>query len=165
MKLIKISLLLFLISQCEAKGQFKSLSGIRDTVNFSVVNHLQKAGFGKVTYYFDDLRKVEGRWELYPSLKISNNLIAVYVSTIPTRKVGYNFLLTFDPTTNTIIDTIGPFYDSSPSAIAVKLRNQRIVQLKVRLINPPELEEPKFTIIEYSRVRQILKQTKSYNKN
>ena len=140
MKLIKIFLLLFLFSQCEAKGQFKTLYGIHDTVNFSVFDYLQKAGYGKVTYYFDDLRKVEGRWELYPSLKISNNLIAVYVSTIPARKIGYNFLITIDPTTKAIIDTIGPFYDSHPNAIAVKLNNHRIVQLKVRLNNPPELE-------------------------
>ena len=123
---------------------------------------LQKSGLSKVTYYFDDVKKMAGTWELYPSLQISKNITAVHVSEIPGQTSKYNFLVLVDMISNSVVDTLGPYYDSCPDALAVRLQNGKIMQLKVRLSNPPEPEDPKYTIVEYSRVGLKFIITKRY---
>ncbi len=163
MKTILIPLLLFMAIDCY--GQFKKLSGIHDTIDSSIRSKLHIAGFGKVTYYFDDLNKREGTWELYPSLQISKKITAVSVSTIPGVESKYSFLILFNTKLNSISDTLGPYYDSAVDAIAAKVVNDKLTKLKVRLINPPEAEDPKYTIIEYEYKRTKLTKTKTYDKN
>lgn len=165
MKYFVILILFVLSSNNEIKGQFKKFSGIHDKANDSVVEFLEKSGYGKVTYYFDNQEQIDGRWELYPSLRITNDLMAVHISTIPSGSDGYNFLLIINPDTKEILCTLGPFYDTFLDAISYKIRNNQIEQLTVRVYNPPELEEPKYTFIVYSKVNQAFLETKSYTKN
>jgi hypothetical protein len=168
MTIIKIrTVLIFLLLSIlvDVHGQFKKLSGIHDTIDNSIKVKLQKAGYGKVTYYFDDLKKMDGTWELYPSLQISKNFTAVSVSTIPGVESKYTFLLLINPKLNSITDTLGPYYDSAVDAVAAKIVNSKLAGLKVRLINPPEAEEPRYTIIEYAYKSAKLVKTASYDKD
>ena len=64
-----------------------------------------------------------------------------------------------------IADTLGPYYDTFVDALSVKFRHKQMIRLKVRLSNPPEPADPKFTIIEYSRDNSKFKEKRSYNKN
>jgi len=162
--LIAISFLLLFVV-IDGHGQFKKLSGIHDTIDRSIKDMLQKADYGKVTYYVDDLNKKEGTWHLYPSLQISKKITAVNVSTIPKIESKYTFLLLVDLKLNSIIDTLGPYYDSGVDAIATKTMNNQLVRIKIRLNNPPEAEEPRYTIIEYINKNARLIKTKSYDIN
>jgi len=161
---LAIFTILFLF-QLNTYSQFKKLSGIHDVTNSSIEEMLQKSGYGKIHLYYDDKRQIEGGWDLYPSLQISNNIIAVHVSEIPGLTSKYNFLLLIDIKSLSVIDTLGPYYDSFVDAIDVRLKKNQIQYLKVRLTNPPEMEEPRYTIIEYSNEKTKLIKVKSYDRD
>jgi len=156
--LFTVSILLTL--SLYAQSQFRSLSGIHDLPDTSIVNLMQKFGIGKVTYYFDNLNKVDGTWEFYPMIQVSKNISAVSVSTIPGINSKYTFLVLIDNLEKEIIDTLGPYYDSMIEAIDVKLKNKQLYQLRVRLINPPEPFEKKYTIVKYIRTNNNFKEIK-----
>jgi hypothetical protein len=165
---LRISLIipiLLLWFQYNAYSQFKKLSGTQDPENAIIVDLLQKSGMGKLIIYQDVKTKKVGNWEYYPSLQISNNLAVANVSTIPGLDSKYNFLIVLDTKLSTIIDTLGPFYDTSIDAIKVKFTKNQISDLIVRLDNSPEFDEPKYTIIEYSRKFSKFIETKSFNKD
>jgi hypothetical protein len=163
--LMKVILIPLILIHLNAFGQFKSLTGIHDSVNISLIKFVEKAGFGKIRYYYDDLNHKDGIWDLYPSLQITDNLYAVNISTIPGRISEYTFIIFVNITSKFVNDTLGPFYDTGVDAMEIKLENNQIVQMKVRLNNLPEQEESKYIIIEYSRVKSSLKETKSYNQD
>jgi hypothetical protein len=163
---ILISLAILQLSfQFEALPQFKTLSGIHDSVDASILDLMVKYGFDKVSYYYDNLNQTDGIWELYPTLKISPNLVAVNISTIPGLNSKSNFLILVDPISKSIVDTLGPYYETYVDAIAVKFQKKVPVQLKVRLRNPPELNEPKYSIIEYTKRSLKYTVTRTYNKD
>jgi hypothetical protein len=159
---ISLAILQFSI-QFEALPQFKSLSGIPDSVDTSILDLMVKYGFGKVTYYYDNINQRDGIWELYPTLKISSNLVAINISTIPGLNSKSNFLILVDPISKSIVDTLGPYYETYVDGIAVKFRKKVPLQLIVKLRNPPELNEPKYSIVEYKRRGLKYTETKTYN--
>ena len=77
----------------------------------------------------------------------------------------YNFILLMNKLSNEMIDTLGPYYDSYVDAIKFKIKNNSIDFLSVRLRNPPEAEEPKYTFIVYQRNGNKLLQIKTYDKD
>jgi hypothetical protein len=161
-----ISIILVLFVHIICYSQFKKLSGLHDSMDITVVDFLDKSGFGKVTIYYDDLNKKEGLWKIYPSIKISNNMILLNVSTIKgIESKNYNFIILLDNLSKEIIDTIGPFYESYVDAIDYKIIKNKIDLLIVRLSNPPEAEEPRFTIVEYKRKLLRLEKIKTYDKD
>lgn len=158
------TLLLLSLNAIQASG-YKTFTGIHDTIPPSLANYVEKAGLGKVTYYFDNKKQKDGEWQLYPSSQISAHIVAVNISTIPNQSSEYTFIVIIDTTNWTITDTLGPFYDSYVNAISTKVKNSRIEEIKVRLINPPEPNESKFTIVEYLRKDSKLIKTKSHDRN
>lgn len=165
LKILIAAITILLFNQFITYSQFKQLSGIHDNTNTSIEEMLQKDGFGKIHCYYDEIKHMEGDWDLYPSLQISKSITAVHVSKIPGLASKYNFLLFIDNNSMSITDTLGPYYDSFVDAISFKLKKGQIRYLKVRLTNPPEMDEPKYTIIEYSKEKLKLIETKSYDKN
>jgi len=146
----KLHLILFLIlCSFHLFSQYKAFSGIHDTQFDYIDRKLEKFGFGKVTYYYDDIHKKDGEWKLYPKILLSDSILAVRISTIEGLPNKYSFIVFYDLKSEQMKDTIGPFFDSFPSAI--KLINENFAHLIVRLSNPPEPYEPKFTYIEYIR--------------
>ena len=164
---LRISLIIILISlfQNDAFSQFKKLSSTQDQVNEIAVDILQKAGMEKVIVYQDAKTKKVGNWEYYPSLQISKNLTIANVWSIQGLDKKYNFLIILDTKLRSVIDTLGPFYDTSVDGIKVEFRNNKISSIKLRLDNLPELDEPKYTIIEYSWRSSKFIETKSFTKN
>jgi hypothetical protein len=158
------AIILFAFHLIHASG-FKNFTGINDTLAKPLVTYLEKSGLGKVTYFFDNEKQKDGQWHFYPSAQISNIIVAVNISTIPNRSSDYTFVILVDTTSWSITDTLGPFYDSYVDAISPKLKNNRIEEIKIRLNNPPEPNESRFTIIEYIRKNSKLTKTKSYDKN
>lgn len=150
---------------CNVDAQLKKFSSINDKPNADLVQFLEQANFGKVTVYFNEKTQKEGNWTYYPELKISKDLTAVWVSTLPETKDKYTFIITVDTKSNDIKDTIGPFYDSFVDAAKFKLRNQKVNSAKIRTLNPPEPFDPKYTFFEYERKGQKLIETKKYDKN
>ncbi|MEI6695482.1 MAG: hypothetical protein WCO13_05390 [Bacteroidota bacterium] len=163
--LIILIVILFFIHSI-AYSQYKRFSGLHQPIDSSLYDFLHKSGFGKITVYYDDLNKKGGNWEIYPYVKASNNLIFLNVSSMKgVEPPVYNFILFMNKLSNEMIDTLGPFYDSSVDAIKYSLKNNRIDVLRVRLRNPPEAEEPKYTFMVYKRNRNKLMQIKSYDKD
>lgn len=158
---MKTLLPLLLIIQILQASEFNKLSGIHDSVNTSLCNFVEKNGFGKVTYYYDNVNQKDGKWELYPSFQISNSIFAVNVSKIPGRPSEYSFIIIIDTTSWTVTDTLGPYFDSYVSGIALKLEMNKIVELKVLLDNPPEPNEEKNTIVKYDRITSKLSNVKN----
>ena len=162
--IISIFLISFLCININAFSQFKSMSGLHDTIDTSLEKHLKDSGFGKVTYYFDNLNNKDGEWELYPFLKITDKITAVYVSSIPDNNTEYTFIVFFNSETSSVTDTLGPFYDTFVDAIKVKLSKNQIKKLTVRLANPPEPYDPKYTFIEYIMGKSRLIESKHYDR-
>jgi len=63
-----------------------------------------------------------------------------------------------------VIKTLGPYYDTWIDAIDAKVKKGEIEELKVRLVNPPEPFNLKYTIIEYENQNGKLVKTRSYDK-
>ncbi|HRZ75850.1 MAG TPA: hypothetical protein P5248_00675 [Bacteroidales bacterium] len=154
-------IILFFLAFTLVNAQYKMFSGIHDTINLDLSTLLENTGFGKATYYYDDIEKKDGVWNFYPMINLSKSLTAVWVSTIPGRNNGYTFLLIFDINTHKISDTLGPYYDSSIDAIKGRIKKNNLNYLKVRLSNPPEVENSKYTIREYKRIEGNLKEYRS----
>lgn len=162
MKTILIIIFVLLFSNVDA--QLKKFSSINDKPDNDLVQFLEKSNFGRVTVYFHEKTKKEGNWSYYPELKISNDLRAVCVSTLPETNDKYTYIIIVDTKSKKIKDTIGSFYDSFVDAAKFKLKNQSVNFAKIRIINPPEPFDPKYTIIEYERKGQKLIETKKYDK-
>ncbi len=158
-------IIIFALQFGNVNAQLKKFSSINDKPNYDLVQFLEQSNFGKVTLYFNEKTKQEREWSYYPELKISKDLTAVCVSTLPEIKDKYTFIIIVDTKSKNIKDTIGPFYDSFVDAVRFKLRNQKINFVKIRTINPPELFESKYTIFEYKRKGQSLTETIKYDKN
>lgn len=165
LRIALITSVLLFWAQLNAYSQFKEMSGPQEPVNSTVVDLLQKFGMEKVIIYQDTKTKKVGNWEYYPFLQISKNVAVVNVSSIRGLDMKYNFIIILDTKLNSIIDTLGPFYDTYVDAIKVKFTKNQISNLIVRLDNAPELDEPRYTIIEYSRKFSKFIKTKSYNKD
>jgi len=157
-------IIIFLSPLSVIVAQYRSFSNIHDTINPELSILLEKNGFGKVTYYYDENTKKEGKWSFYPMAKLSNSLTAVCVSNIPNIEKMYTFLIFYDSNSRLFADTLGPFYDSMISAIDVKIKENTVYTVKVRLTNPPERENPRFTIIEYKRINGRFIEGKTYDK-
>ncbi len=117
-RILIISIIFLLFVHSIAYSQFKNFSGIHQPIDNLLVDFLNKNGFGKITFYYDDLNKKGGNWEIYPYVKAPNNLILLNVSTINgIEPPAYNFIIVLNETFKEIVDTLGPFYDSSVDAI------------------------------------------------
>jgi hypothetical protein len=160
---MKKSLLLLVMILCtlDLFPQFKIFSGIYDTQYNYIDKKLENLGFGKVTYYYDDLNKKEGEWKLFPKILLSDSVLAVSISTIEGLSNEYSFIVFYDLKSEQIQDTIGPFFDSYPNAI--ELINRNLPYLTIRLCNPPEPYEPKYTFIEYENQNSKFIKIRSYN--
>ena len=145
-------------------SQYKTFTGINDIQFDYIDGKLEKLGFGKKTYYYNDLTKKDGKWELYPKVLIYDSLFAVSVSTINGLANQYTFIVFYDSKLEQIQDTIGPFFDTHVYAIKFKLRNGQVTHLIVKLTHPPEEFVPKFTLIEYERNNTRLIEIRSYDK-
>lgn len=162
MKTLLIIIFVHLFSNIDA--QFKKFSSINDKPDTDLIQFLEQSNFGKVTLYFNEKTKKEGNWSYYPELKISKGLTAVCVSTLPETKDKYTFIIIVDTKSKNIKDIIGPFYDSFVDDAKFELKNQSVSFAKIRIINPPEPFDPKYTIFEYERKGQKLIETKKYDK-
>jgi len=161
MKKIFLSLILILCT-LDLFSQFMTFSGIYDTQFDHIDRELEKFGFGKVTYYYDEINKKDGKWKLYPKILVSDSIFAVCISTIEGLENKYTFIIFYDSKLKQVQDTIGPFFDMFPNAI--KFKNGKLPQVTIKLRNPPEPYEPKFTFIEYVRNNSRFIKLKSYNK-
>jgi len=144
-------------------GQAKRISRIHDTTNAILTEFLEHSNFGKITIYYDEKTQKDGEWSYYPSVIFSESITAVNVSSIPNQENKYNYILLLNPNLKLITDTIGPFYDSYIETVEIKHNKNEVHFLKVRLRNPPEQFDPKYTFIEYKRTENKLIQTKKYD--
>ena len=71
----------------------------------------------------------------------------------------------YDSKSNQVLDTLGPFFDTFTDAIKFKCEKGIITNMTVRLVNPPEPEDPRFTFIEYVRRNAKLIKVRSYDKD
>ena len=94
MRTLLIVILVLLFGNVDA--QLKKFSNINDKPNSDLVQFLEQSNFGKVTVYFNEKTKQEGNWSYYPELKISKDLTAVCVSTLPEIKDKYTFTIIVD---------------------------------------------------------------------
>ena len=145
--------------------QYKSFSGIHDTQFDYIDRKLEEFGFSKSTYYFDEINKKDGLWELFPKILISDSIFAVSISTIEGLVNQYSFVVLYDSKNEQVLDTIGPFYDSYVNAIKFKNENGITTHLTLRLYNPPEPYEPKLTFIQYERKNKRLVEIRRYDKD
>ena len=91
-KKISVTTILTMLLICcssDLFSQFKTFTGINDTKFNYIDVKLEQLGFGKVTYYYNDLIKKGGRWELYSS----DSIFAVSVSTIRGLINKYTFIV------------------------------------------------------------------------
>ncbi|RLD55241.1 MAG: hypothetical protein DRJ01_16915 [Bacteroidetes bacterium] len=161
---MRILTLLFLSLQLtNISGQEIKFSGIHDTINVNLTEFLEQSNFGMITVYYDEKTMKDGHWSYYPTVKFSESITAVNVSTIPNKKNEYNYILILNPNLKLITDTIGPFYDSYVETIEIKHKKNEVHFMKIRLRNPPEQFEPKYTIIEYTKTKNKLIETKNYD--
>ena len=112
--------LLLICSSLDLFSQFKTFTGINDTQFDCIDAKLEQLGFGKVTYYYNDLTKKDGLWKLYPKISISESIFAVSVSTIKGLEDQYTFIIFYDSNSEQVLDTLGPFYDTWANAIKYK---------------------------------------------
>jgi hypothetical protein len=77
-------------------SQYKVFSGISDTQFNYIDAKLEQFGFGKVTYYYNDVTKKNGIWELYPKVLITDSIFAVRISTIKGLTNQYSFIVLYD---------------------------------------------------------------------
>ena len=146
-------------------SQFKTLSTKHDSIDYELVDFIYNAGFGKITYYFDEVTQNVGTYSYYPTLKLSKKHTAVFVTDVPSRPSEYNFIIIADRDKMAIVDTLGPYYDSYVDALDAKFTGTKLVGLKVRFKEVQEYEDPYFLIIEYKRIKSKLKEVKTYKKN
>jgi len=165
-KISIIAILIILLFCCSLDlfSQFKTFTGINDTQFNYIDVKLEQLGFGKVTYYYNDLIKKDGRWELYPKILISDSIFAVSVSTIRGLIDKYSFIVFYDSKSNQVLDTLGPFFDTFTDAIKFKCEKGIITSMTVRLGNPPEPYDPRFTFIKYVRKNAKLIKVRSSDK-
>jgi hypothetical protein len=145
-------------------SQFKTFSDIHDTQFNWIDEKLESFAFGKETYYYDYVNKKDGKWELYPKILIYDSVFAVNISTIEGLAGKYTFIVFYDSKSEQVIDTIGPFYDTFPNAIKVKLEKGIPTSLTLRLHNPPEPDDPIFTFVEYKHTNGKLINVRSWDK-
>ena len=162
-KISFLSLLLFLCP-LDLFSQFKVFSGIDEKQFDYIDKNLEEFGFEKVTYYFNIKTQKSGKYYLYPKILLSDSIFAVSISSIQGLSNQYTFLVIYDVKSNMVIDTLGPFYDTSINAIKFKNKKGTIVRLTVRLANPPEPYDPKYTFIEYVRQNSKFVEKRSYDK-
>jgi len=125
----KLHLILFLIlCSFHLFSQYKTFSGIYDTQFDYIDRKLEKFGFGKVVYYYDDMNKKDGEWELYPKILLSDT------TTIIDESLGVNISILLD-------------IDSS--------RNSR-VKLHDDYMNETNIVTTQMSKIEYKQLLQIL---------
>ena len=163
LKLLLAAIILMLF-QINTFSQFKTLSTKHDSIDYELVDFIYNAGFSKITYYYDEVTQNVGTYSYYPTLKLSKNHTAVFVTDVPSRSSEYNFIIIADRDKMAIVDTLGPYYDSYVDALDAKFIGTKLVGLKVRFKEVQENEDPYFLIIEYKRIKSKLKEVKTYKK-
>ncbi len=148
-----------------AFAQMKPFSGIHDPIDTVLTKFLQEANYGKMVTYFDNKYQIDGEWHYYPKVEIGNSILAVSVRTVQDNLTPYNYVLFWSRESNSVIQKIGPFYDSYPSAIETKLLGKKLRSVRLKLTNPPSEFDEKYTIIEYDNVGDKLEKTKEYGQN
>ncbi|MCL1969081.1 MAG: hypothetical protein FWF65_05905 [Bacteroidetes bacterium] len=143
-------------------SQYKTFSGINDTQFNYIDTKLEQFGFGKVTCYYNDVTKKNGIWELYPKILITDSIFAVKISTIKGLTNQHSFIVLYDSKSEQVLDTIGTFFDTHSDAIMFKHKNGKVTQVTLRLCNPPEPFEPRFTFIKYIRKHTRLIMVRRY---
>lgn len=137
---------LFCSSCFKQDAQFVNLSGIHDDVSEEIVSFLEDQGFTKVTYFFDNEKNTEGKWQLYPSLEIERDLQLINVMEMP-DSVGYNYLILLDKADWIVRESIGPFYDVYIESVNV-IQSKNEYQLKIKIVNPPD-DDSRYSIYDY----------------
>jgi hypothetical protein len=152
-RLIKVLIIILIPFNALLSQEFREFSSIHEKIDTSLNKFLEDNGFRKVTHYFDNINHIDGKWELYPYVNISNELTAVHViNKIPNHDYWYFYVLIINKNTLSILDTLGPFEKTFVNAIRVKLKNDEILELSVRCHNRIEFsDEAAFTIIDYKR--------------
>ena len=113
-------------------------SGINDNYSQSIEEFLEGKEFGRVSYYFDDMNKQDGEWNLYPQVKMSDKDFLINISNI-SDAIGYNYIILLDTSIWQIVDTIGPFYDSYVRSVDYSnIDDGYSIELTVE--NPPDDE-------------------------
>ena len=157
-------LAVFSLMLTSLNAQLKTVSSVHDKIDPKLIAFLEDENLGKIRIYYDEISKKEGEWDYYPVVNISENLIAVHVSTLPNIQDKYSFLLLINLDSLIVTDTLGPFYDSYIEAIESKVKNNQINYLKIKLVNPPSQFDPRYTFVEFKRKAEGLVEYKSYNK-
>jgi hypothetical protein len=147
---MKTTMLIYLLITTSSFGSgFIKFTDIHDSSNTELQNYLSEKSYGKMTYYFDEKTQKDGKWELYPIAQINETLFIANVSTVPGIEKKYNYSLLIKKSSSiTILDTLGPFYDSYPEEVQV---DKDIKTIKLKIINPPEPTEKPFDIFKYKR--------------
>ena len=135
-------LLLFMfltfLSCNSADNKSIDFSGINDNYYQSIEEFLEGKEFGRVSYYFDDISKLDGEWNLYPQIKLSDSEFLINVSEI-SGAIGYNYVILLDTSIWEVVDTIGPFYDSFAKSVQYnEIDDGYSIELTVG--NPPDDE-------------------------
>ena len=154
-----------MLFQINTFSQFKTLSSRNDSIDYELVDFINKAGFSQITNYFDEVTQNVGTYSYYPTLKLSKKHTAVFVSDVPGRQSEYNFIIIADRDKMAITDTLGPYYDSFVDALDAKFIGTKLVGLNVRFKEVQEYKDPYFLIIEYKRIRSKLKEIKTYKRD
>jgi hypothetical protein len=156
------TIIILLSAACAAfAGSFINFSGIHDSLDSKVKDYLEKNNYEKVTIYFDNKAQKDGKWLIFPFVKLSDSTFVVNVGKIPGVENKYSFsLLILKSSSISVLDTLGPFYDSYPGKIKFNNNKGGITVLILRVINPPEPNEEPFTDFKYIRINGKFKQIK-----
>ncbi len=138
--LLLFSLLLPAMAGISDTLKFNSFRGLHHKINPQIEELLEKKKFGKTVWYYDNKNKVDGKWELYPWVTLSQSLTVVNVSTIQDKK-GYTFLLLVSSGKKIeIIDTLGPYYDCGFTAVSYRdITADKAQELLIRYYSEPDL--------------------------
>ena len=102
---------LILYSQKKLKKELKWES-IDCHLDKEIEKSLESKGYKKVTYYYDDIRKKDSTWQLFPWLKIGiKDYILIHVSRVPNNRKAYNFVVLYSKIKDKVIEISKPIYD------------------------------------------------------
>jgi hypothetical protein len=140
-------------------GNFIEFSGIHDSLDIRVKEYLEKGNYEKVDVYFDNKTQKDGRWLIYPFVKLSDSIFVVNVGKIPGINNKYSYsLLILKSSKISILDTLGPYWDSYAGEIKFENDKTGITKLILKIINPPEPDNVPFTLFEYNKLNGKFKE-------
>ena len=142
LKKIFTILLLVTVSCSDINSQELTFNQIDKKLDTQIVALLCNKGYKKKTYYYDNFNKKDGKWMLYPWVKIDyTDYILINVSKTPKNSKAYNFLIVYSKSEKKIIQESGPFYDKIFKKIYLKKKKTSSLLIITTSMEDEDIEE------------------------